>query len=165
MLFYFIFTDCKCPWQQNVHLTTFPEFMDGWGWSVRVMLGNWLFLSNIYLFIHSAMWIVSLKSYSVLHTTEDTDVRKINCPGVVYSVLFSNDTYINTLRQNICISFHTCHKMLGKSCSGLFLNDQWQKPNFNLSKKGIIIFFKGKYLFKIFLLKGNRKLLIASCNW
>ena len=93
---------------------------------------------------------MSLKSYSVLHTTEDTDVHKINFPGVVYSVLCSNDTFINTSRPNICISFHTCHKMLGKSCSGLFLNDQWQKPNFNLSKKGIIIFFKGKYLFKNF---------------
>lgn len=75
---------------------------------MRVILGNRLFLSDIYLLIHLTKQTVCLKSYYVLGTTEDMDMQKISWSGMVYSVLCRNDTYtpINNIRQNMCVSLY-----------------------------------------------------------
>lgn len=105
---------------------------------MTVMLGNSLFLSNIYLFIHSTKQTVCLKSYYVLGTTEDTDVRKINGPGAIYRVLCRNDTYtpVNHRRQNVEVSLYLSKSVL-KVLVKTLSTYQCRKPNFNLSKSGI----------------------------
>lgn len=103
------------------------------------MLGNRLFLSDIYLFIHATKQTVCLKSYYALHTTEDRDMHKVSCPEVVYSVLCRNYayTFVNNIRQNMCVSLYLPQSVLNVLVRTL-LTYQWQKPNFDLSKKGII---------------------------
>lgn len=75
---------------------------------MRVMLENRLFLSDIYLLIHSTKQTARLKSYYVRSATEDTDMQKISWPGMVYSVLCRTDAYTptNNTRWNRRVSLY-----------------------------------------------------------
>lgn len=77
-------------------------------WSVKVILENRLFLSDIYLLIHSTKQKVCLKSCYVLGTTEDMDIQKKSCLGAVTSVFYRNDAYTpkNKMRQNMCVPLY-----------------------------------------------------------
>lgn len=87
---------------------------------MTVMLENRVFLSNTYFFIHSTKQTVCLKSYYVLGTPEDTELRKTNCPGVVYTGLCGNDTHtpVYKTRQKMCVSLCTYHKVVDVLVNG-----------------------------------------------